>query len=141
MVIRRLQGDSYLFGAFFVFIFEKIKKEETTMVIKKSTWVILSVFIIAVWLLGSVHQVMAETRKGKFFNHATKLEVFPIPDTEGHFVGTLVREGVNIFDDGELAWHKAVITFDNIKGKVSFSQYSTLTYQDGSTTTSYSKGT
>lgn len=108
---------------------------------KKTMWVILAVLIIAEWLLGSVHQVMAETRKGKFFVHATKLESNPIPDTEGHFVGTMVREGVTIFDDGELAWAKAVITFDNTKGKVSFSQYSTWTCQDGSTTTSYIKGT
>jgi hypothetical protein len=82
-----------------------------------------------------------ETRKAKFFNHVTKMEGLPIPDAEGHFVGMVVREGVNIYDDGELGWQKSVITFDATKGGVSFSQYTTVTFQDESTTTSYTKGT
>ena len=108
---------------------------------KKSMWVLLSVFIIAAWLLGSVAQATAETWKLKFFNHVTKLEGLPVPDAEGHFVGTMVREGVSVYENGELAWHKGVIIFDMVKGIGPFTQYSTTTFQDGSTITSYTKST
>ena len=111
------------------------------MATKKWMWVILAFFIIAVWLLASVDQVAAETRKAKFFNHATKMEGLPIPDAEGHFFGMGIREGVNIYEDGELGWQKSVATFDATKEGVSFSQYTMVTYQDGSTTISYTKGT
>ncbi len=110
------------------------------MTIKKFMWVLLSVFI-AIWVFGSVSQTMAETWKGRFLHSATKVEGLPIPDTEGHFAGILVREGVNIYDNGELSWAKSVILFDGTKGVGSFSQYTMVTYQDGSTTTSYTKGT
>jgi hypothetical protein len=52
-----------------------------------------------------------------------------------------IREGVAVFENGELAWHKAVIISDGIKGKKPFSQYVTTTFQDGSTITWYTKGT
>jgi hypothetical protein len=111
-----------------------------TMATKKFMWVLLSVFI-ATWLLGSVSQTMAETRKGKTFQHTTRVEMVPIPDAEGHMVGAFVREGVNIYDNGELGWNKTLIIWDGTKGVGSFSQYTTVTFQDGSTTTSYTKGT
>jgi hypothetical protein len=82
-----------------------------------------------------------ETWKVKFFVHTTKVEVLPIPDAEGHVSGMFVREGVNIFENGELAWGKSVIIGDWTKGVGPFSQFSTLTFQDGSTITSYTKGT
>ena len=110
------------------------------MITKKFMPVLLSVFI-ATWLLSSVSQTMAETRKGKTFQHTTKVEMVPIPDAEGHMVGAFVREGVNIYDNGELGWNKTVIIWDGTKGVGSFSQYTTVTFQDGSTTTSYTKGT
>ena len=110
------------------------------MATKKFMWVLLSLFI-ATWLLGSVSQTMAETLKGKFFHHATKMEGLPIPDAEGHWVGTLIREGVNIYENGELGWGKSVIILDMTKGVGSFSLYTTVTFPDGSTMTSYSKGT
>jgi hypothetical protein len=118
----------------------KTKKEETIMATKKFMWVLLS-FFIATWLLGSVSQTMAETWKFKFFNHVTKVEGLPIPDAEGHFVGAIVREGVIIFENGELAWAKTVVNFDNVKGVASFYQYNTTTFQDRSTITGYTKGT
>ena len=110
------------------------------MATKKIMWVLLSVFIAA-WLLSPVPQTMAETWKVKFFVHTTKVEGFPIPDVEGHFVTMFVREGVNTFENGELAWGKGVTIFDGTKGVGSFFIYNTLTFQDGSTITSYGKGT
>lgn len=108
---------------------------------KKSMWVLLSVFIIAAWLLGSVAEVMAETWKVKTFYHTTKMEGFPIPDAEEHAVRMRVQEGVKIYDTGEIGWHKCVTFSDGIKGVGSFSIYGTDTFQDGSTMTTHSKGT
>ena len=111
------------------------------MATKKSMWVLLRVFIIAAWLLGSVPQAMTETLNFKWFNHITKYEGAPIPDAEGHLVGFWVREGVVIFESGELAWSKAIGFFDQTKGAGTFAQYGIQTFQDGSTITTYSKGT
>jgi len=110
------------------------------MATKKFMWVLLSVFI-ATWLLSPVPQTIAETWKVKFFHHATKVEGIPIPNAEGHVVGVLVREGVSIYDTGELGWTKSVTSFDSTKGVGSFFLYATTTFQDGSTMTSYAKGT
>ena len=111
-----------------------------TMNTKKFMWVLLIVFIAA-WLLSPVPQTMAETWKATYFVHCTKVEGIPIPDAEGHILGLFVREGVGIHDNGELAWGKMVTIGDMTKGVGSFSQYSMNTYLDGSTTTSYTKGT
>ena len=111
------------------------------MATKKSIWIILAFFIIAAWLLGSVDQVVAETRKAKWLNHVAKMEALPIPNAEGHFFGMAIREGVNVYEDGELGWNKSVATFDATKEGVSFSQYTMVTFQDGSTTISHTKGT
>lgn len=108
---------------------------------KKSMWVLLSVFIMAAWLLGSVAEVMAETWKVKLIYHTTKMERFPIPDAEGHVVAIAVKEGVKLYDNGELAWHKCVTFSDGIKGVGVTSIYGTDTFQDGSTMTTRSKGT
>jgi hypothetical protein len=49
------------------------------------------------------------------------------------------REGVDIFENGELAWFKAVLYADMIKGAGSYEMYTTRTFQDGSTITAYNK--
>ncbi len=101
----------------------------------------LSLFIVASCFLGLVDQVMAETWKYRIFDHATKMEAQMIPDAAGHFVGLQIREGVTIFENGELAWHKTVAIFDGVKGAGPYSRYMTTTFQDGSTMTNYAKGT
>ena len=110
------------------------------MTTKKFIWVLLSAFI-ATCLLSSVSQTMAETRKGKTFHGvATKVEMVPIPNAEGHVVAMFVREGVNTYEDGEQGWNKTVVIWDGIKTVGSFVQYTMVTFQDGSTTITYSKG-
>ena len=101
---------------------------------------VVSIFVIGIWLLGFVPQATADTLNFKFFNHAMKVEVVPIPDVEGHHVRLVQREGVWIFENGELAWFKGVFYADLIKGAGSFEQYSTITFQDGSTITAFNKG-
>ena len=111
------------------------------MAAKRSTCIVVGIFIIAASLFGFLPQTMAETWNVKFFLHTTKAEAVPIPDAEGHRVGMIVREGVSIYDNKELAWTKVVVISDLIKGVGSFSQYAIETFQDGSTMTGYAKGT
>jgi hypothetical protein len=111
------------------------------MVTKKSMWVLIGLFIISTSLLGSVPRAMAETMNFKYFNHVVKAEGVPLPDAEGHIVRLTLREGVTIFEKGELAWHKSVLYVDLIKGAGPYDVYVTQTFQDGSTIATRSKGT
>ncbi len=110
------------------------------MVTKKSMWIVLSILMLAAWLLGSIPQATAETLNYKLFNHVTKMEMAPIADVEGHSVSLVVREGVIILENGELAWVKAVMMRDFIKGAGPWDMYSTWTFQDGSTIIARTKG-
>ena len=77
----------------------------------------------------------------KQFNRVTKQEIVPIPDVEGHVIGVSVREGVQISEDGELAWIKASLILDFIKGAGTLDAYTTHTFLGGSTFTTHTKGT
>lgn len=101
---------------------------------------VASIFVIGIWLLGIVPQATAETLNFKNFNHVTKAEAVSIPDVEGHLVRLTVREGVQIFENGELAWLKSVLYVDLIKGAGPFDMYSVYTFQDGSTIVTRTKG-
>ena len=99
---------------------------------------IASIFMIGIWLVGSVPQAVAETLNFKQFNRMTKREAFPIPGGEASL---WVREGVVILESGELAWTK-IFAFDEMtQGAGTFIAYTTWTFQDGSTITQHSKGT
>ncbi len=100
---------------------------------------VASIFVIGIWLLGFVPQATAETLNFKNFTHAVRAEVFPIPDVEGHFVRFTLREGVYIFENGELAWNKQALYNDLIKGAGAIDVYNIITFQDGSTITTHTK--
>ncbi len=100
-----------------------------------------SIFVIGIWLLGSVPQAMAETLNFKWLAHVTQSETFPLPDIEGHAVGFTRFEGVMTLENGELAWIKAVVLGDMIKGAGTLENYRRMTFQDGSTITDHTKGT
>ncbi len=102
---------------------------------------IVSIVVIGIVFLGFVPQATAETLNYKGFNHATKAEMIPIADVEGHVITLSVREGVMVFGNGEWAWSKATLISDLIKGAGPFDQYATLTFLDGSTMTTRTKGT
>jgi len=101
---------------------------------------IVSILVIGIVFLGSVPQATAETLSFKTFNHMTKMEAVPIPDVEGHVVGVIVREGVTVFENGELAWHKVTQNFDMIKGAGTVDSYFVCTFLDGSTFMVHTKG-
>lgn len=67
---------------------------------------ILSILGIGIWVLGSVPQATAETLEFKSFNRVTKQETVPIADVEGHIMRLQAREGVAVFENGELGWQK-----------------------------------
>lgn len=96
---------------------------------------------IGILILGITSAAVAETLNYKLFNHVMKREVFPIPDAEGHTVVLTLREGVSIFENGELAWVNVVATSDMIKGAGTLEQYVTMTFQDGSIIVTHTKGT
>jgi hypothetical protein len=89
--------------------------------------------------MSTKQRTKTENWNGKCFGSVTKMEGLPVPDTDGHFVGLMVIEGVVIYDNGEIAWSKANIIFDVTKGKGAFAQYSTSTFQDGGTISSHVK--
>jgi hypothetical protein len=101
---------------------------------------ILSILGIVIWVLDSVPQATAETLNFKSFNHVTKQETVPIPDVEGHIFRLQVREGVAVFENGELAWHKSTYFYNYVKGAGPGESYGTYTFLDGSTITSHSIG-
>jgi hypothetical protein len=96
---------------------------------------IASIFVIGIWLVGSVPQVMAETLNFRTFSHVTKREALPLPDAEGHSVGLTIFEGVWIFENGELAWGRSINLWDMTKEAGTIEDYATVTFQDGSTIT------
>jgi len=120
----------------------KARKGDKTMAIRRCfiSLAVVFIFMIGIWPLGSVPKATAETLNFKIFNHVAKMEAVPIADTEGHSVSLSVREGVYTFDNGELAWHKLVLYADLIKGAASLETYTTITFPDGSTITTHTKG-
>jgi hypothetical protein len=114
-------------------------KEETNMA-KKSSWLLVGLFVMSVGLLCSVTQAMAETLSYKFLLPVTQRQGVQIGDVGSHWVGMVVREGSVALGTGDMAWVKGVLTFDAIKGGGPFIHYSTLTFQDGSTIMTHTKG-
>jgi hypothetical protein len=102
---------------------------------------IVSIFVIGLVFFGSVPQATAETLTFKSFTHATKVEMVPIADVEGHTLVLMVREGVAVFGNGEWAWTTSTNARDLIKGAGTGDAYSTYRFLDGSTITIHRKGT
>ena len=91
------------------------------------------VFVISVWVLTSVAQAGEITRKFKVNNKITKMQVIPIPDSPGRFIGFYERQGDVEYADGEKAKQVLRCTFDMVRGVGSFQGYSQLIFIDGST--------
>jgi hypothetical protein len=86
-------------------------------------------------------QATAETLSFKGLNHVTKVEMVPIADVEGHAITLTLREGVVVFENGELAWSKNTFIRDLINGAGTGDAYFTYTFLDGSSITARMKGT
>ena len=103
------------------------------MATTQSLRILVSICVMAAWVLGSAMQVEADTLTYKFCTWVSKAERVPIGDVEGHAVGVVVRDSFNVLETGEVATTRSVITNDFVKGAESFIQYSTITFADGST--------
>ena len=98
-----------------------------------TTWSLVGILIIAVWLLGSVTQAGAETMEFKVSNVATKVDSYPVGDVEGHNIVFVIRDGLMVLEDGEVGSFKALVNIDSTVGKGgSYLGYFILTFLDGS---------
>ena len=104
---------------------------------------LLSILLIAVWLLVPAPQAEAKTVKMKLrvASYLANLEWSPVGDVEGHIIGFFSRRGLVFFENGEVATYSNRGTFDSTKGHSSYVGYSLVTYEDGSTTISKFQGT
>ncbi len=104
---------------------------------------LLSILLIAVWLLVPAPQAEAKTVKVKsrVVSYQAKAEWGPVGDVEGHIIGFFSRRGLIFFENGEVATYSNRGTFDSTKGHGSYVGYGLVTYEDGSTTLSKFQGT
>ena len=105
------------------------------MATKKSLWFLLSVFIIAAWLLGFVIEVQAETMKCRIARVIIKEETMPVSDEEGHSLVMQIGQGLAFFENGDIANFKNQSISDRRTGPGKGSQsiaYIFFTFEDGS---------
>jgi hypothetical protein len=100
---------------------------------KKSIIIFISILVVMAWLLGSVTQSVAETKKFKVVGQFSRAEFIPVGDVEGHIVALFEYRGLG-FQDGEVAVISGSAYGDFIKGVGPVSNYIKWTYNDGSTT-------
>ena len=111
------------------------------MTTRKSVWVLFGILVISGWVLGSVSYARAETMHLKFYTWVTKAQEVPIDDVEGHVVRFVERGVFYVFENGEVATSKNIATADLIKGSGTYTEYVTMTFQDGSTMVRKNQGT
>ena len=98
-----------------------------------SSWCLLGILLISVWLLGSATQAEAKTMKFRNVGHVAKVEMFEVGDVEGHYIGAYERKGLAFHDKGEIAIQFCQGTFDSTGGITSYQGHSILHFEDGST--------
>jgi hypothetical protein len=103
-------------------------------------WILILILIIAAWLLGSVTQAVAETKKYRSVAQFSKAEYMPIGDIEGHIFAMFEFRGL-VFIDGEVAVFTGWAQGDFIKGVGLVQNYYKLVFEDGSTQVLKSKFT
>jgi hypothetical protein len=99
------------------------------------------VFSLMVLLGFSLNIANAEDIEYKVTSYIVNVQMVPVPDVEKHAVGMYERRGVAIFKDGETAAYHTRGTFDFVDANGPFQGYSTLTFEDGSTSTMKYSGT
>jgi len=102
----------------------------------KKLIILSSLIFMAISIAFCPTNVNAEDFEYQVVGYITKAEFNLVPDVEGHAIGFYERRGVAIFQNGETGAYHTTGTFDYIKGNGKFQGYSTITYKDGSTSTS-----
>jgi hypothetical protein len=78
---------------------------------------------------------------GRIVLHYAKMETIEVGDVPGHILGVAQQVGLVLYSAGGVAKKTATFTFDLLKGKGTFSEYSVITDRDGSTLFSRASGT
>ena len=111
------------------------------MATKKSVVILFGILAMSSLILGSAIQVGAETIHWKFYTWVNKAQEVPIDDVEGHVVRFVERGDFFVLENGEVATGKSIATVDFIKGSGTYTEYVTITFQDGSTMIRKNQGT
>jgi hypothetical protein len=87
----------------------------------------------------------ADEVAGRVVYHAQKTEAIEVGDVPGHFVGVIQQPGLFFFTkgpaSGQVATRMATVYFDAVNGKGTYTAYTVVTFQDGSTQNYKSSGT
>jgi hypothetical protein len=93
----------------------------------------LAVLFLLLTVFGGHASAQSITQKFRIINHVTKIEMAPTGVEKGHTVGIVMRGGLAIFENGEVANQTAVLIFDAILGKGgTYDAYTTVSFEDGS---------
>jgi hypothetical protein len=104
------------------------------MATKKFIVVFVGLFVLISWLSGFSPNAIAQTMKGKGVAAIGKFEMLPVGDTENHNIGLNTREGMVVFENGEVATTKAIAVWDIVRSGSGWAKgYFNLTFLDGST--------
>jgi len=96
-------------------------------------WVLFFAMLLSVMvLLVPMTQAADGTMTGRFSLHMIKAETIEVGDVPGHVLGIAQQTGVVFYSTGEVARKTNTDTFDYVKGKGTFVDYSYYTHQDGS---------
>jgi hypothetical protein len=103
------------------------------MVTKKLMWILFGILVLSAWVLGSAIQAGAETMKAKITSYTIQGEVVPVGDMEGHLLIIGKRNGLVLFENGEVAKYNnwGTVDFKKVEGTVE--GYTLWTFEDGST--------
>jgi hypothetical protein len=105
-------------------------------------WVFIGIFIIFLLLFLTTNSAQAQlTMKFKIFNNVVKFEFMPFPDEKGHGVGIMSREGLALFENGEVGNQSAVLALDMKENTVKLDVVTTIVLRDGSSFVFRTKGT
>lgn len=114
------------------------RAKETKM--RRWATIIVTLLFMTV-VLVPITQAADEKITGRIVLHYAKMETIEVGDVPGHILGVAQQVGLVLYSAGGVAKKTATFTFDLLKGKGTFSEYSVITDQDGSTLFSKALGT
>jgi len=105
-------------------------------------WALFLVLLFSVLVVLLPESASAdEPITGRIVLHYAKMETIEVGDVPGHMLGVAQQVGLVLYSAGGVAKKTATFTFDLLKGKGTWSEYSVITDQDGSTLFSKASGT
>jgi hypothetical protein len=93
---------------------------------------VIALVVMASVVLVPTTRAVDEKTSGRIVAHYTKMETMEVGDVPGHVMGVAQQTGLMFYSTGEIARKTATFTFDLMKGKGTFVDYSIYTDPDGS---------